>query len=276
MTAPAAAQDRSYLLGTHDQEIERLGLQHRVWRPKVLEAWRRAGITVGSAVVDAGAGPGWATLDLAEIVGPEGRVHALERSERFLAHLEGALATRRLGNVSAANLDLVTDPLPASGVDAFWIRWVLAFVGDAETVLKKLAATLKPGGVAVIHEYLDYDVWGFAPRRPALEAFRKFKMDDWRQAGGEPDIGRSLPDLLPRCGLKIRELRPMVEAVRPGDFFWQWPRAFLDTYPQHLADEGKVDQAFADRVTQELREAEADPQTVMITPLVLEVIAEKV
>ena len=32
-----------YLLGTRDDEIERLGLQHRVWRPQVLACWRRAG-----------------------------------------------------------------------------------------------------------------------------------------------------------------------------------------------------------------------------------------
>lgn len=29
--------DRDYLLGTHDGELERLGLQHRVWRPAVLD-----------------------------------------------------------------------------------------------------------------------------------------------------------------------------------------------------------------------------------------------
>ena len=52
--------ERDYVLGTHDEEIERLGLQHRVWRPRMLEAWRRAGVTVGSRVIDIGAGPGYA------------------------------------------------------------------------------------------------------------------------------------------------------------------------------------------------------------------------
>ena len=61
-----------YVLGTQDEEIERLGLQHRVWRPRMLDAWRRAGIGVGHRIVDVGAGPGYATLDLAEIVGRGG------------------------------------------------------------------------------------------------------------------------------------------------------------------------------------------------------------
>ena len=46
------SEERDYLLGTHDAEVERLGLQHRVWRPRVLDAWRRAGITVGSTVIE--------------------------------------------------------------------------------------------------------------------------------------------------------------------------------------------------------------------------------
>lgn len=52
--------ERDYVLGTHDEEVDRLGLQHRVWRPQVLDAFRRAGTAPGSSVVDVGAGPGFA------------------------------------------------------------------------------------------------------------------------------------------------------------------------------------------------------------------------
>ena len=43
-------KERDYVLGTHDEELARLGLQHRVWRPVVLDCWRKAGITVDSRV----------------------------------------------------------------------------------------------------------------------------------------------------------------------------------------------------------------------------------
>lgn len=271
-----SAKERSYLLGTHDLEISRLGLQHRVWRPRVLDAWRRAGITVGSRIVDAGAGPGFAALDLAEIVGPQGRVHALERSRHFLDHLEQTAERRGLDNIETANLDLVTDPLPVTEADAFWIRWVLAFVSDPETVLAKLAETLRPGGVAVIHEYLDYSTWSFAPNSQVQREFLDFVIKDWRAAGGEPDIGRSLPRLLPKAGLRIRELRPIVDVIGPSNFVWQWPASFVETYPDHLAESGKVEPAWAERVKADFRSAESDPDTVMVTPMVLEVIAEKV
>lgn len=86
--------EREYVLGTHDVEVDRLGLQHRVWRPRVLEVARRAGLTVGRTVVDLGCGPGYASLDCAEIMGPTGHVHAIDQSGRFLSVLE-IVATRR-------------------------------------------------------------------------------------------------------------------------------------------------------------------------------------
>ena len=270
-----AKEDRDYLLGTHDAEIARLGLQHRVWRPRVLDAWRRAGITVGTKVIDAGSGPGWASIDLAEIVGPNGRVDALERSDRFLAFLNQVAKERRLDNIRTHALDLVSDPLPVSGADAFWVRWVLAFVAEPLTVLRKLADALRPGGVAIIHEYLDYATWSFAPPIASHEEFREFVIKDWRATGGEPDIARSFPALLPQVGLRVRELRPIVDVISPANYVWHWPASFVDTYPEHLAEEGKVDAAWAERVKAEFHAAERDPNTVMVTPMVLEVIAEK-
>ncbi|MGZ8363346.1 MAG: methyltransferase domain-containing protein [Caulobacteraceae bacterium] len=271
-----AKKDRDYLLGTHDAEIARLALQHRVWRPRVLDAFRRAGITSGSRVIDAGAGPGWCSLDLADIVGPSGRIQALERSERFLEHLSEAARERHLDNIETHNLDLVTDDLPVSGADAFWVRWVLAFVSDPEAVLAKLVAALKPGGVAVIHEYLDYGTWSFAPKMQSHEEFRDFVIKDWRASGGEPDIARSFPSLLPKAGLRIKELRPIVDVVTPDNYVWQWPASFIDIYPDHLAETGKVERAWADKVMADFAAAEENPNAVMVTPMVLEVIAEKV
>src|SRR5207245_9539664 len=92
--------DRDYVLGTHDEELARLGLQHRVWRPVVLDCWQRAGITVGKRVLDVGAGPGYATVDLAEIVGPTGEIVALERSENFISGMEQGWPQRSLDHVN--------------------------------------------------------------------------------------------------------------------------------------------------------------------------------
>ena len=89
-----------YVLGTHDEEVRRLGVQHRAWRETVLDGWRRAGLRPGQRVLDVGAGPGWATWDLAEAVGPRGRVVAVERAERFLRVLGAERERRGLDHVA--------------------------------------------------------------------------------------------------------------------------------------------------------------------------------
>ena len=227
--------------------------------------------------MDAGAGPGWASLDLAEIVGPEGKVHALERSERFLEFLDarGRAARPAQHRHDHARPGGRSD-LPVEGADAFWIRWVLAFVSDPRLVLQKLAATLRPGGVAIIHEYLDYGTFSFAPDLPGPKGVRRSRRN---RTGAPPAANRTSPApfhaLLPETGFRIKSLRPIVDVVSPGNYVWQWPASFVKNYPQHLVETGQVDQAWADRVIAEFETAEADPNTVMVTPMVLEVIAEK-
>jgi SAM-dependent methyltransferase len=126
-------RNRDYVLGTDDGEIERLALQHRVWRAKALEAWRRGGIGTGMTVLDVGAGPGFAATDLARIVGPQGRVIAVERSGHFLAALRARAARLNLANIEAREQDLCETPI-AGPADAAWCRWVLSFAADAGLV----------------------------------------------------------------------------------------------------------------------------------------------
>src|SRR6266404_5347597 len=143
------SKERDYVLGTHDEEIARLGVQHRAWQPVVLECWKNAGVTTGSRVLDVGAGPGYATVDLAEIVGPGGRVVAVERSRNFV----NAIEARSLSNVAVHELDLMADDLPSGPFDFTWCRWVLCFVSNPELLVKKLGSVLSKNGRAIFHEY---------------------------------------------------------------------------------------------------------------------------
>lgn len=267
--------ERDYVLGTHDEEIERLGRQHRVWRPHVLAAWDRAGLAKGMRVADLGAGPGWATLDLAERVGPAGEVHAVERSERFLAHGRAACAARGFGHVRFHERDLMGEPLALAGLDLVWCRWVASFVASPERLVAQAARALRPGGVAVFHEYLDYRTWRLAPSCPPLEAFVAEVMASWRASGGEPDVALALPTLLRGAGFRVEALEPKVFVVPPSDAVWSWPAGFVESNLQRLMELGRVDQAWVAEVREGLRSAEADPGSLMITPMVLEIVARR-
>jgi SAM-dependent methyltransferase len=269
-------RERDYVLGTHDEELARLGLQHRIWRPVVLDCWQRAGITVGKRVLDIGAGPGYAALDLAEIVGPTGEVVAIERSKNFVRAMNEACRVRSLTNVKIHELDLMTDELPKEDYDFSWCRWVVSFVSDPALLIKKLGGVMQKGRVAIFHEYGHYETWHFLPRLANQEQFREHVIATWRESGGEPDGAACLPALLSANGFVIRSARPHIFCVRANDYMWQWPATFIETYLPRLIEMGRIDQKFADALRADLARAEASPNSLMITPLVLEIVAEKI
>lgn len=267
--------ESDYVLGTNDEEIDRLGLQHRVWRPTTLECWRRAGITSGSRVIDVGCGPGYATVDLAEIGGHNGEVFAIERSERFLKIAQARCAGLGLKNVRFRQADLMDDSLGETGFDATWCRWVACFVSDPRKLIAKIASALREGGVAIFHEYIDYKTWRFAPRKAGHESFVEEVMASWRANGGEPDVGAFLPQWLKSAGFRVIDIRPRILTVFPNEYAWQWPASFIEINLERLRELGRVTADWADSVRREFAESEADPTTICITPLFAEIIAHK-
>lgn len=265
--------ERDYVLGTHDEEIERLGLQHRVWRPRALDAWRRAGFTIGQVLLDVGCGPGHAAVDLAEIVGPSGRVVAIDRSQRFLEATAATCRRRGLDHVETLELDLDEAALPTLGADGAWCRWVFAFVKHPRDLLARLARALKPGAVLVAHEYLDYSTWRVAPRSPEFEEFVGAVMEAWRASGGEPDVGLDLPRWLGELGFETKSLRPIVDVVTPRNFVWEWPKAFVQSGLLRLVDLGRLTTGRAEEIAHSFAATETTAGSSMVTPAVLEIIA---
>ena len=267
--------EKDYILGTHDDENARLGLQHRVWRPRATDAWRRAGFTVGHTLIDLGCGPGYAALDLAEIVGATGRVVAIDRSRRFLDALGATARQRGLAHLDALELDFDEHELPALEADGIWSRWVFAFVKQPRWLLERAVRCLKPGGTMVLHEYVDYRTWRLSPRRAEFEAFVEEVMASWRANGGEPDVGLDLPRWLGELGLEIIASRLLVDVARPRDYLWQWPRAFVDVGIQRLVDVGRIDAARARSMASAFDEVESTPHAFQVMPTVIEILATR-
>lgn len=275
MSASAASNDRDYVLGTHDAEVERLGFQHEIWRDECLHAWSAARIGTGARVIDVGAGPGFASLDLARLVGESGEVLAVERSGRFLEMLAREARRRGLAHIRCAEADLMHEAIPATGFDAAWCRWVACFVPDPALLVRRIADALAPGGRAIFHEYHEYSTYRILPPRPAIGEFVAAVYESWRAGGGEPDIARVLPRMLVDAGLRIESVRPLARAARPGERLWQWPAGFARINARRLVEIGARDEAWERRVVSAVDEAERDEASVFVTPTVLEIVAVK-
>ena len=102
----------------------------------------------GEVWADLGAGTGVFTRALATLVGPAGHVFAVDEDDRSLAAIRAWAAP----TVTVLRAD-VTGPLPLPPLDGVVMANVLHFVPDAEAVLPRVAALLKPGGRLVLMEY---------------------------------------------------------------------------------------------------------------------------
>jgi len=272
---PSNAPPRDYILGTHDAELRRLGSQHGHWREQALAAWQHAGVRRGSTVLDAGCGPGFGALDLANLVSPTGRVIAVDESPRYIDHLRSQAAAAGITHIETHVGDVQRMDLPEACADAAYLRWVLCFVPDPDAVIAGLARALRPGGRVAVQDYYRYHAMSMGPPSAVFDRVVQAVDASWRKRGGDPDIGCRLPAMMERHGLRVRRIEPLVRAARPSDSLWDWPGTFFRVFIPTLVGLGLV-------TADDQREFEAmwtarsnEPGAFFVTPPMIEIVAEK-
>jgi len=105
-------------------------------------------LQAGQTVLDLGCGPGFWTLPLAEIVGPDGTVWALDVSQEML----DALAARRPpSQVRLLRGELPAIDLPDGSIDWIWAAFLFHEVEPPEQLAAEMRRVTRPGGrVAVL------------------------------------------------------------------------------------------------------------------------------
>lgn len=108
----------------------------------------------GLAVADVGAGTGLFTLALAERVGPEGKVYAVDVQAYFLDHIGQKARKAELHNVTLVRADQASAKLPEGSVDLVLMCDSYHHVEQPAAYLASLKAALRPGGRLVVVDYI--------------------------------------------------------------------------------------------------------------------------
>ena len=264
-----------YVLGTRDAELMRLGLQHRLWSEQTFACWNRCGIRPGSVVLDVGSGPGYTAFDLIPLVGPSGRVIAVDESERFIEYVSSRAVTLGVENLETSVQDVQSLRVPAASVDAAYARWVLCFVPRPEDVVSGVAKALKPGGVLAVQDYINWAALTLSPRSEAFLRVMPSVGKSWSMHGGDPQIGQRLPAMMAAAGLDVEEVRPLQRIARPGDPLWDWPTTFFNNFIPMLVEQGLVAPEDWRAFQAEWAERTRDPNAMFWTPSMVEIIARK-
>lgn len=276
MTTPMNSSEADdYILGTHDAELLRLGLQHRLWSAQTFAFWERAEIGPGKTVLDLGCGPGYTSLDLAGLVAPGGRVVAVDAAERFIDHLRQRQVSLGFTNIESHVMDAQKLELAPASVDIVYSRWVLCFVSAPELVVEGIANVLRPGGVLAVQEYANYATQTLAPESAAFQRVVQAIIKSWRQRGGDPDIGLRLPAMMMKHGLRVESIQPLHRIARPSSPLWLWPTAFMRSFVPTLVAGGFLSEADRQAFEQEWTAHSNDETAFYWAPPVMEIIARK-
>lgn len=266
------AESDAYVLGTEHAEIDRLHVQHAAWSEVTRAFWESGGVRPGQRVLDLGCGPGFCSVELATLVGSEGSVLAVDRSERFLARLEVERARLGLSQLELHLAEAQELELPAASLDRVYARWLFAWLVDPDPALACAAAALKPDGRLLLHEYLDWGTLRLLPAHSAFERVVQAALRGWADDRLHIDLAAELPERAPRVGLQLESLRPVARSGRPGSPVWNWVIGFLRSYIPKLRARALLGEAEAQAALQLLAEREHDPRTVLVAPLMGEAV----
>lgn len=171
--AVTAQQQRSA-----EEYIKLLESERRIEGLQVQRVVEALNVKPGQRLCDLGAGSGLFTRPLAQAVGPQGVVYAVDIDPALLKHVEKTAQEQKLANIKTV-LAGADDPKLPEPVDLIAIIDTLHHIPNQPTYLKNLRRYLRPNGrIAVID---------FSKTWPAGHEKMIYKLEDlngWMQAAG--------------------------------------------------------------------------------------------
>ena len=127
----------------------------------------------GGTWADLGAGTGAFTLALADLIGPHGIIHAVDRDRAALAELRSAFVSSVLQAELRAHTADFTRRLDLADLDGVVMANSLHFVEDKTAVLGFVRGYLNPGGRLLVVEYDSDRGNAWVPHPFAFETWRE-------------------------------------------------------------------------------------------------------
>jgi ubiquinone/menaquinone biosynthesis C-methylase UbiE len=194
-------EQRRYLLGHSERELDRLVQQGAFYARFTADLLQGAGLSSGMRVLDVGCGAGDVSFLAAELVGSAGSVLGIDRSEEAIAWARRRAADAGLTQVrfAVAELDGYSSDEP---VDFIVGRFVLLYLPDPARILRALARSLRPGGTLAFNE-MDIRSGHGIPDAELYQTVIRWIGTVFERAGFQPDMGSKLFAEFTKAGFAI-------------------------------------------------------------------------
>ena len=192
-----------YTLAVTAPEIRRYRLMAERARTDEAELWSRAGIRPGAVVADVGCGPAAVAVQIADVVGPGGRVIGVEPDEAARAAAHQLIAEAGVGTVEVRPGTATDTGIPPASVDVAMLRHVLGHNGPQEQeIVDHLAGLIRPGGSVYLVD-VDATALRMLDADPELADLFERYAELHRRKGDDLQAGLRLGRLLERAGLEV-------------------------------------------------------------------------
>jgi ubiquinone/menaquinone biosynthesis C-methylase UbiE len=215
-----AHKDSVYIMGTTDDEYERLRRQARMFERFAVAAFDRIQLGQGMSCLDVGCGPGEVMRLMAERVGSSGRVVGIDVDDRIAAQALNDLRSKGYAQCSIVTADLYTLEQTLHDVfDVVYARLLVQHLDDPLAGLTQMYRRVKPGGQLVIQDMYLPAIDSDSPTI-LLREMRSIVDGVWGKAGKDARVGVNLPGHFIRAGIGVpdgtdaaTDLVPMRDAV---------------------------------------------------------------
>ena len=267
-------KNKEYILGTNQTELKRLEFQHEVWKEITDSFLVKLKIQKGWKCLDVGAGPGLVSLDLRNIIGESGEITVIEPSEFYLNYFKERCGKNNFQNIKFIQGILEDTALDEEYYDLIFLRWVIDFVKEPENFLLKLFSALKKGGVIAIQDY-NYEGLGLYPKGGAFDKVAEYIRAYYRAGGGDPYFISRIPAILKKNKFSLEEYTPVGLAGDSQSGVFEWVNRFLTGHFNTLADLKIITEKEIAEVRNDWEEHKKNPDTVLFSPIVVNVSGKK-
>ncbi len=197
------AKDSNYVLSVGEKFEERLMRLNAFSNPHSWAFLLRSGLKRGDHVIDVGCGVGELTCWLAEQVGPEGKVWAIDISTEQLKLARRRAQEKRLSNIEFCDLSIYDLEKLNVQFDLVYSRYVIDHVAEQEHALRVMSEVTREDGMICCEVSAVNTQTAFS--YPHIPAHKKLHVwfDSLRRTNiYSSELGYRLPNMMRQLHLK--------------------------------------------------------------------------
>jgi SAM-dependent methyltransferase len=181
---------QGYVPGDAPRELARLEYQAIFFRDMTRDVLLRAGIEPGMRILDLGCGVGDVSLIASELVGPSGKILAIDQSSDAIAVAQRRMLAAERHHVGFRQSS-IEDFDKLDEFDAVIGRFILVHLPDPASALKRIAECVRKEAIIAFCE-LDLRTSTTTTESPLFDRSVKWIVDVFNATGRKADMGSEL------------------------------------------------------------------------------------